>query len=383
VLWCAERGTSPAECGSADMKSFKAWLQADGAPEQMERMRARWYGREARIKYTNDWRGPAALAVQRCYLEAVRDARRAVKAAQRANKRSQARLVKLADRAVANCRGLCSMLLAVVASYERQPRAVSTVRYSNDTVALRITLVRNFFKMAMSRQGVYENPVLEIKVGKSKTSRRDRALSRYFSDEEVMEILARCNEEACHTSYDKALAARNKCMLALQAVEGLRVSEVSNLDVSDYNRSMGDFGALHIRSGKGGKSRMVPLTEKMQVVLERHLAYRNLLNPKCEAMFVSMNHGGRADGAKPGNRIDTRSIRYMFDRIQAELGIKRPGRTNHGLRHRFGTKAIRNGGNLYAVSAHMGHSQITTTQVYVEMAAFEDDNVSKLTDNVL
>jgi integrase/recombinase XerD len=225
--------------------------------------------------------------------------------------------------------------------------------------------------------------MLEIKVGKSRTSRRDRALSRYFSDEEVMMILGACNEEACHTSYQKAKAARNKCMLALQAVEGLRVSEVSNLDVSDYNRAMGDFGSLHIRSGKGDKSRMVPLTEKMQVVVERHLAYRDLLNPNAEAMFVSMHHGARQDGSQPGDRIDTRSIRSMFDKIQIELGIKRPGRSAHGLRHHFGTKVIHNGGNLYAVSAHLGHSQITTTQVYVEMAAFMEDNVAKLADDVL
>jgi site-specific recombinase XerD len=121
----------------------------------------------------------------------------------------------------------------------------------------------------------------------------------------------------------------------------------------------------------------------MQAVLDSHLRYRALLNPATPAMFVTMNHGARTDGAQPGERISTRAIRDMFDERQRALNIKRPGRSVQGLRHRFATKAIRGGGNLYALSATLGHSQLATTQIYAEIVAFEDENLTKLTDNVL
>lgn len=381
LLWLAEQGMCPANVSSTDMKAYVAWLQAEGTPEQTELLRARWYGYEPRVQYMTDWRGWAAIAAKRGYTEAVRDAAKAVKhAAQDTKSRAAARL---AERAVKNCRGWLAVMLVLVQTYETTPRQVRFARYSSDTVSLRITLTRSFWKAALSRQAVFENPLLDVKVAKSMTIRRDRILSRYFSDDEVTALIESCAEERCRSAYERAKAARDKSMIALPAVLGLQISEVSGLNVSDYNRSSGEFGILYIRGRRGDKDRAIALTEKIQAVLDKHLAYRALLNPTTPAMFVTMNRGARADGAQPGERISTRGIRDMFDERQMDLGIKRPGRSVHGLRHRFATKAIRGGGNLCTISATLGHGQITTTQVYAEVVAFEDENVAKLADNVL
>ena len=83
------------------------------------------------------------------------------------------------------------------------------------------------------------------------------------------------------------------------------------------------------------------------------------------------------------SRMDVRAVRMMFDERQEALGIKRPGRSFHGLRHRFATRALSKGGNLFRVSEQLGHSAIATTQIYVHVNEMERDNPSKLTDDVL
>jgi site-specific recombinase XerD len=378
LLWLAEQGLCPATASRADTRAYVAWMQVTGAPVQMEVLRARWYGYEPRVQYLNDWRGWAALAGKRLYAEAVRDAIEAVTNAAHDKKSKLA--ARQAKQAVERCRGCLALILVLVRSYENMPRRTRFERYSSETISLRITLTRSFWKAALKRQAVFENPLSDVKVVKSETNRRDQVLNRRFSDDEVAALLADCAEERCRSPYERAKAARDKALIALPAVLGLRVSEVNELDVSDYNRSEGEFGTLYIR---GDRDRAMALTEKTQAVLDSHLAYRTLLNPATPAMFVTMNHGARIDGAQPGERISTRAIRDMFDERQRALNMKRPGRSVHGLRHRFATKAIRSGGNLCTISTTLGHSQLTTTQVYVEVAAFEDENVAKLTDNVL
>jgi integrase/recombinase XerC len=378
LLWLAERGLCPATASRDDMETYVAWMQAEGAPLQMEKLRAHWYGYEPRVQYMNDWRGWAALAVKRLYAEAVRDAIEAMTNAAHEKKSKMA--ARLANQAVERCWGYLALMLVLVQSYEKMPRRARFEKYSSETISLRLTLTRSFWKAALKRQAVFENPLLDVKVAKPKTSRRDQILNRRFSDDEVVALLDDCAEEHCRSPYERAKAARDKVLIALPAVLGLLVSEMSELDVSDYNRSEGKFGTLYIR---GERERAIALTEKMQVVLDNHLAYRALLNPTTPAMFVTMNHGARRDGAQPGERISPRAIRDMFDERQRALNMKRPGRSVHGLRHRFATKVMRSGGDMCLLSETLGHSQLAAAQIYVEVAAFEDGNLAKLTDNVL
>jgi integrase/recombinase XerC len=378
LLWLAERGLCPATASRADLQAYIAWMQPEGAPVQMEKMRARWYGYEPRVQYVNDWRGWAALAVKRLYAEAVRDAMVAVSNAAHDKKSKVA--ARLAQHAVERCWGYLALMLVLVQSYEKTPRRARFEKYSSATISLRLTLTRSFWQAALKRQAVFENPLSDVKVAKPKTNRRDQILNRRFSDDEVAALLEHCAEERCRSLYERAKAARDKALIALPAVLGLLVSEESELNVSDYKTAEGEFGTLYIR---GSRCRAIPLTEKMQAVLDSHLRYRALLNPTTPAMFVTMNHGARRDGAQPGERISPRAIRDMFDERQRALNMKRPGRSVHGLRHRFATKAMRSGGDVCLLSETLGHSQLAAAQIYMEVVAFESENLAKLTDNVL
>lgn len=377
LIWLAGRGICPAEAGAEDMKAYRAWMLADGAPSAMEMLRAQWYEREPRIIYENDWRGYAAKAAAIGYLQTARDWHSAHEAAQGAIGKSARSLNRLADEALKVNRQWLSTLLVIISTYALTPRTERFPRYTADTVSLRITLMRNWFKMALSRQAVFHNPVLEIKVGKHGAGRAQQIISRYYDDAEVLAALELCDENKRHSPHGKALAARNTAMIRLMRNHGLRVSEITGLDLSDFNPTTGESGSLHLRHAKGDKSRTILLTEKSRVSLDKWLAYRALLGARSEALFVSMSRN--LDEA--GGRMNARAVRDMWDTLQKRLGIKRPGRSVHGLRHAYATRIMmEDPAALMSLSLSMGHSSVTITQGYLEAAKLIDENPAKLAD---
>lgn len=356
LIYLALNKMCPGEVGQEDVKAFKMFLQANGAVNEMERLRARWYGRPARELYKFDRRDLVM------YMLAIGSAKA------RSNK---VRAMWL------------NALQAVAVTFEFMPRPSYRNAYSADTVALKLTVVRAFFSSAMARGALFANPALGVEVGKGRTSRENRIRSRMFSWDEISALIDSCNEDGAATPLNKAKACRDKTMIACGAVLGLRISEVVGLNIEDYRPEMGEAGALFIRGGKGEKDRVVDLTEKMRALIERWLAYRALTRTTSTAMFISLHRGGRDGVRQPFERMDARAVRMMFDERQQALGIKREGRSFHGLRHRFATRALSKGGNIFRVSQQMGHSGITTTQVYVHVNEMEQDNPSKLTDDVL
>jgi integrase len=356
LVYLALNGMCPAEVGPEDVKAFKMFLQANGAVDEMERLRAQWYGRPVRVLYKIDRRDLVIFMQAVCSNKARSNRTKAV---------------------------WLNALLAVSGSFETEPRASYRDAYSADTVALKLTVVRAFFNSAMARGALFANPALGVEVSKGHTSRENRIRSRMFSWDEVSALIGSCNEDVAHTPLEKARQCRDRTILACGAVLGLRISEVVRLDVSDYRPEMGESGALFIHAGKGEKDRIVDLTDKMRALIEKNLAYRALTKTTSAAMFISLHRGGREGVRKPFERMDARAVRMMFDARQKRLGIKRDGRSFHGLRHRFATRALSKGGNLFRVSAQMGHSGITTTQIYVHVNEMEQDNPSKLTDDVL
>ncbi len=376
LLWLAERGLCPAETGREDMKAFKAFLQAEGAPTQMELMRARWSGREARIAYVNDWRGSVALAARMGYGAALSDFETTAKAMASGHK-SKA-MTALADRARAQALAWSASLCVLISTYAAEPRRERFERYTADTVSLRVTLTRNFWKMALSRQAVFENPLIDLKASKGGTGRAQKIISRFFSDREVMMVLATCDENALRDPRDKAAAARDAAIIRLMRNQGLRISEIAGLDMSDLNAVAGECGTLTLRHAKGDKTRTILLTEKTRVCLDRWLMYRAIKRPVTAAMFVSLHEGGNYHN---GDRLSVRSVREMFDQKQRQVGIKQPGRSAHGLRHSYATRAMMEDPSLLRSLSHsMGHSGITTTEGYVDAAQLIDENPAKLAD---
>jgi site-specific recombinase XerD len=138
---------------------------------------------------------------------------------------------------------------------------------------------------------------------------------------------------------DGPLALRNRALVELVYSAGLRSSEAVGLDLADVDF---DREQLHVR-GKGGKERIVPLGEEAGHLLARYLheARPELLRGAENAVFVSAR----------GNRLDTSTLRRIFAHP-------------HRLRHAFATHLLEGGADLRTIQELLGHSSLSTTQLY-------------------
>ncbi len=172
---------------------------------------------------------------------------------------------------------------------------------------------------------------------------------------------------------------RDLAMLSLMAIHGLRVVEVERLDVESVDWGSGRCGGLTVH-GKRDKWRRVFLTGRTRKVLQLWLEQRELMSARRSdgsAMFVSLVNG------KPCTRISRRSIRAMVDGYLVRVGAKRAGVSCHALRHTFATQVTAADGRLEVLSLTMGHSSVTTTQVYQDMVSLMEENPAELVDDLL
>jgi len=138
---------------------------------------------------------------------------------------------------------------------------------------------------------------------------------------------------------DGPLALRNRALVELVYSAGLRAAEAVGLDLADVDF---DREQLHVR-GKGGKERIVPLGEEAAHLLARYLheARPELVRDAQNAVFVSAR----------GRRLDTSTLRRVFAHP-------------HRLRHAFATHLLEGGADLRTIQELLGHSSLSTTQMY-------------------
>jgi integrase/recombinase XerD len=177
-----------------------------------------------------------------------------------------------------------------------------------------------------------------------------RSLPRALSESEV---------EALLRSPDVGAPAglRDRAMLELMYGAGLRVSELVGLETVQLNLRQ---GALRVR-GKGGKERLVPLGEEARHWLERYLAEARpaLAGPRVLApLFLGVR------GALLSRQLFWRIVK----RLALRAGIDPDKVTPHGLRHSFATHLLNHGADLRALQLLLGHSSLSTTQIYTLVA---------------
>ena len=191
------------------------------------------------------------------------------------------------------------------------------------TVARKIAAVRSFLRFTLGPTKVPDAPL---------TPRRQRRLPDTPKPAEV---------EAALESLvgDGPLTVRNRALVELVYSAGLRASEAVGLDLADVDF---DREQLHVR-GKGGKERIVPLGEEAGHLLARYLhkARPQLVRGAENAVFVSAR----------GRRLDTSTLRRVFAHP-------------HRLRHAFATHLLEGGADLRTIQELLGHSSLSTTQLY-------------------
>ncbi|MCK5332365.1 tyrosine-type recombinase/integrase [Candidatus Parcubacteria bacterium] len=154
---------------------------------------------------------------------------------------------------------------------------------------------------------------------------------------------------------------RNNAILELLFSTGLRVSELSNLNRDSINLKSGEFS---IR-GKGGKIRIVFISDSAKKVLLEYLKKRKDVDPALFIHFKKSNKKNRADTAS-SLRLTPRSVQRIVRLCATKAGIVKKV-TPHTLRHSFATDLLTNGADIRSVQSMLGHSSITTTQIYTHI----------------
>ena len=160
---------------------------------------------------------------------------------------------------------------------------------------------------------------------------------------------------------------RNHAILELLFSTGLRVSELTSLNRDNINLEHGEFSII----GKGGKTRVVFMSDSAKDALQNYLAKRH---DQDEALFIKSPVAGRRSPVETTNdkrqTTDCRLTPRQMERIVGEAG-KRAGIvkkvTPHTLRHSFATDMLRSGADLRSVQSLLGHVNVTTTQVYTHV----------------
>jgi site-specific recombinase XerD len=246
-------------------------------------------------------------------------------------------------------------------------RAGMVERYAVSTVGRKLSSIRRFYGMAMARGALPQNPAAGLKAPRDNTARHERV--KYLPLETVRRVLAAPNP-------NKAKGIRDRAIMVLMAMHGLRVVEVHRLNMDEVDLEAGEAGQVRV-FGKGDKWRTILLVEQTREILRMWLAARALMRPGSPAVFLNMHWNG------PNERISTRGIRAMVNGYLEDVGAKREGISCHALRHSFATLSLAAGGSLLAISGALGHASVTTTQVYAKIVDKAKHNPAKLLGGLL
>ncbi len=213
---------------------------------------------------------------------------------------------------------------------------------SGRTIAYVLSGWRGFFNWLVKHRGFSRNPCVGLRAPKSA-----KALPKALSPD----LMARLLE----SQPEGPAQARDKAMFELFYSSGLRLAELVGLDAVDGEGILRE--AEVTVTGKGAKTRLVPVGSKACAAIATWLAERaKLARPGETALFV---------GAR-GLRISASSVRYALAHWARRLGLPQHVHP-HMLRHSFATHLLQSSGDLRAVQEMLGHSSISTTQVYTHL----------------
>jgi site-specific recombinase XerD len=149
---------------------------------------------------------------------------------------------------------------------------------------------------------------------------------------------------------------RDRAIFEVLFATGLRISELCRLNRDTINLERGEFSV----KGKGGKIRVVFLSDSAKIALKKYLDKRTDLE---EPLFVSFK---KSKNLEPRGRLTPRTVERLINYYAKKAGIVKKV-TPHTLRHLFATDLLQNGADLRSVQMLLGHSNISTTQVYTHL----------------
>lgn len=203
---------------------------------------------------------------------------------------------------------------------------------------------RQYYRWRVREGGLPEDPTALIE-----SPKLGRSLPKAISEEEVERLL-----QAPDT--DTPLGLRDRAMLEVMYATGLRVSELTGLTLANINLGRGVVRVV----GKGGKERLVPLGDEAAGWVQAYLEQARPALMKAGSapeVFVTARRSG----------LTRQSFWHLVRRHARSAGIEKP-LSPHGLRHSFATHLLNHGADLRVVQLLLGHSDLSTTQIYTHVA---------------
>jgi integrase/recombinase XerD len=219
-------------------------------------------------------------------------------------------------------------------------------KLESKTVARHLVTLRNFFRHAQVEELITEDPTAHLESPKIR-----RSLPGYLRLDEVEKLLELPDQTT-------PLGLRDRAMLEVLYSTGLRVSELTSLRVMDLDTKVGCVRCI----GKGDKERIVPVGRKALAIVEKYLRHGRIAligtTRGTAGAFLFVNRRGR--------RISRVGVWKIFSSYGRKAGLRVP-LTPHMLRHSFATHLLERGADLRSVQLMLGHSDISTTQIYTHV----------------
>ncbi len=218
-------------------------------------------------------------------------------------------------------------------------------KYSNKTIARKLTSLRVYFNFLVEINAISYNIFNEID-----NPKLEKKIPSYLSYEDLSKLLD-------SVEIDTNLGLRNKLIFELIYSSGLRISEVSNLEISQINL---DDNIIKVM-GKGNKERIVYYGKRLEVLLKKYLqtSRGELLNGKiCSNLFIN----------RFGTKLSVRMIDKILKKICDNISFK--GKVSaHTIRHTFATHLLNSGADIKSVQELLGHESLSTTEIYTHVSS--------------
>lgn len=238
-------------------------------------------------------------------------------------------------------------IIAYLLELQKKGRATSTISRN-------LASIRSFYQYLSRVKMIDSDPTVNLESPKI-----EKKLPQILSTKEIELLL---NQPKC----TDLKGYRDKAMLEVLYATGIRVSELISLDVDDIDLEVG-----YIRCNKGARERIVPLgTMAINATRDYLEKARNLMisDPSEPALFVNMN----------GKRLTRQGFWKIIKQYKNQAKITKEI-TPHTLRHSFAAHLLENGADLRSIQEMLGHSDISSTQIYAQLAKNKIKEVYKKT----